>query len=188
MANTSNNTSVNNNLSNNSILRGGHVDALIVLATSANSSVHAATHSIKTLTSSSKLPPPTTTTSTSSSSSLSCHHLELDEAAKVNFLYQEAFLTTYRTILQPSELINKLMHRYKLFATSSSSNESTHKASNYNETSSINRSVSGGGGGVADEKFDLNRLRLMNKQAKMSASAARNSLSLLIRVVDDLEE
>lgn len=51
-------------------LRGGPIDALIVLATSAE---------------------------------------------KKDFLYQEAFLTTYRTILDPKELIYKLLYRYRLF-------------------------------------------------------------------------
>jgi hypothetical protein len=51
-------------------LRGGPIDALIVLATSAE---------------------------------------------KKDFLYQEAFLTTYRTILDLKELIYKLLYRYRLF-------------------------------------------------------------------------
>jgi hypothetical protein len=47
-ANSSNTTLTNpQNINTKSILRGGHIDALIVLATSANASVHAATHPIK---------------------------------------------------------------------------------------------------------------------------------------------
>jgi hypothetical protein len=53
---------------------------------------------------------------------------------------------------------------------------------NNNNNNNNNDSLS-----CADEKFDFNRLRLMNRQTKMSASAARNSLALLVRVVDDLE-
>ena len=81
------------NINTKSILRGGHIDALIVLATSANASVHAATHPIK----SSALSTTTTTSTT---------HQQLDEFSsnKVNFLYQEAFLTTYRTILESFDL------------------------------------------------------------------------------------
>ncbi len=38
----------------------------------------------------------------------------------LDFLYQEAFLTTYRTMIEPKELINKLLYRYRLFATTTS--------------------------------------------------------------------
>ncbi|KAK7580503.1 hypothetical protein V9T40_001132 [Parthenolecanium corni] len=53
-------------------IRGGHPDALIVLATKAN---------------------------------------------KNDFLYQEAFLTTYRTFISPSQLVEKLIERYRRFDT-----------------------------------------------------------------------
>ena len=177
------NTLSNSNNSNKSILRGGHVDALIVLATSANASVHAATHPIKTLTSH------PSSSKTSSLSSRSFDAVQLDEFSsnKVNFLYQEAFLTTYRTILEPFDLINKLILRYRLFSTNTSNNKatsSTNQKSNERNETDLNVSLNESG---RDEKFDFNRFRLLNKQTKMSASAARNSLTLLIRVVDDLE-
>ncbi|CAF3791771.1 unnamed protein product [Adineta steineri] len=35
---------------------------------------------------------------------------------KKDFLYQEAFLTTYRTFITPSDLIEKLIQRYKFFS------------------------------------------------------------------------
>ena len=35
---------------------------------------------------------------------------------RLDFLYQEAFLTTYRTFLSPIELIDKLIQRYTFFA------------------------------------------------------------------------
>ena len=34
----------------------------------------------------------------------------------LDFLYQEAFLTTYRTFITPSDLLTKLMQRYTFFA------------------------------------------------------------------------
>jgi hypothetical protein len=37
----------------------------------------------------------------------------------VDFLYQEAFLTTYRTFLSPLDLIRKLCHRHERFSCSS---------------------------------------------------------------------
>ncbi|CAH1785884.1 unnamed protein product [Owenia fusiformis] len=36
-------------------------------------------------------------------------------ATKHDFMYQEAFLTTYRTMLTPKELIDKIMYRYNKF-------------------------------------------------------------------------
>lgn len=33
-----------------------------------------------------------------------------------DFMYQEAFLTTYRTFLPPEDLIGKLLYRYNKFA------------------------------------------------------------------------
>ena len=60
-------------------------------------------------------------------------------------------------------------------------------SSNANHTNMFNNNNNKDNLSCADEKFDFNRLRLMNKQTKMSASAARNSLALLVRVVDDLE-
>ncbi|KAK4315127.1 hypothetical protein Pmani_013638 [Petrolisthes manimaculis] len=63
------------------------------------------------------------------------------KANKNDFLYQEAFLTTYRTFITPEALIKKLLWRYNRFVSSP----------------------------------DLERQK-----------AARNSFSLLVRVVDDL--
>ncbi|XP_013420266.1 rap guanine nucleotide exchange factor 1 isoform X3 [Lingula anatina] len=37
-------------------------------------------------------------------------------AGKHDFMYQEAFLTTYRTFISPDDLINKLLYRYQKFA------------------------------------------------------------------------
>ncbi|RWS12285.1 rap guanine nucleotide exchange factor 1-like protein [Dinothrombium tinctorium] len=37
------------------------------------------------------------------------------EVSKNDFLFQEAFITTYRTILTPQELIDKLLYRYNKF-------------------------------------------------------------------------
>lgn len=59
----------------------------------------------------------------------------------LDFMYQEAFLTTYRTFISPLELIQKLCMRHQRFQNSG----------------------------------DLNRQR-----------AARESFSLLVRVVSDL--
>ena len=33
-----------------------------------------------------------------------------------DFMYQEAFLTTYRTFITPEDLIDKLLYRYNKFA------------------------------------------------------------------------
>ncbi|XP_076358426.1 rap guanine nucleotide exchange factor 1-like [Tachypleus tridentatus] len=41
--------------------------------------------------------------------------VQATKAGKKDFLYQEAFLTTYRTILSPMELINKLLYRFNKF-------------------------------------------------------------------------
>lgn len=180
-----------------SILRGGHVDALIVLATSANSTVIA--------------PPPPSSSSSSSQTNDASHHHHHNNAysshtlnsssspaylstslshfnnsttyhqrnKKNSFLFQEAFLTTYRTIIEPIQLIHKLIHRYRLFA-------------NKNPTASV---VDSGGSSsldekldaVSDEKFDFDRLNASNRRRKMAFSATRNSLTLLIRVLDGLE-
>ncbi|XP_047496676.1 rap guanine nucleotide exchange factor 1-like isoform X6 [Penaeus chinensis] len=40
------------------------------------------------------------------------------KANKNDFLYQEAFLTTYRTFVTPSELVTKLLYRYNKFTNS----------------------------------------------------------------------
>ncbi|XP_069982713.1 rap guanine nucleotide exchange factor 1 isoform X8 [Penaeus vannamei] len=40
------------------------------------------------------------------------------KANKNDFLYQEAFLTTYRTFVSPSELVTKLLYRYNKFTNS----------------------------------------------------------------------
>ncbi|XP_042885600.1 rap guanine nucleotide exchange factor 1-like isoform X4 [Penaeus japonicus] len=40
------------------------------------------------------------------------------KANKNDFLYQEAFLTTYRTFVSPSELVTKLLYRYNKFTSS----------------------------------------------------------------------
>lgn len=40
------------------------------------------------------------------------------KANKNDFLYQEAFLTTYRTFISPNELVNKLLKRYNKFVSS----------------------------------------------------------------------
>lgn len=40
------------------------------------------------------------------------------KANKNDFLYQEAFLTTYRTFISPDELVNKLLKRYNRFVSS----------------------------------------------------------------------
>lgn len=183
-----------------SILRGGHVDALIVLATSANSTVIAP-------------PPPSSSTSSTSPRKASHHHHQhhhnnaysshtLNSSSspaylsaslshfnnsstyhqrnkKNSFLFQEAFLTTYRTIIEPIQLIHKLIHRYRLFA-------------NKNPPASV---VDSGGSSsldekldaVSDEKFDFDRLNASNSRRKMAFSATRNSLTLLIRVLDGLE-
>ena len=155
--------------SNTSILRGGHIDALIVLATSPNSSVIAATHSIN-----------NNVKANSTSSISSSHNTSFTNGKdnKGNFLYQEAFLTTYRTLIEPIELIDKLIYRYRLF--------SKYKSKKYNFNAN-NISKSNLGEHIDyDEKFDINRLKMNIKYNKMAASAARNSLSLLIRVIDDL--
>lgn len=36
--------------------------------------------------------------------------------SSLDFVYQEAFLTTYRTFISPSDLVNKLIHRYTFFS------------------------------------------------------------------------
>ncbi|XP_013784949.1 guanine nucleotide-releasing factor 2-like [Limulus polyphemus] len=41
--------------------------------------------------------------------------VQASKAGKKSFLYQEAFLTTYRTIISPVELIDKLIYRFNKF-------------------------------------------------------------------------
>ena len=164
-----NSNPTHNPSSNTSILRGGHIDALIVLATSPNSSVIAATHSIN-----------NNVKANSTSSISSSHNTSFTNGKdnKGNFLYQEAFLTTYRTLLEPIELIDKLIYRYRLF--------SKYKSKKYNFNANHISKSNLGEHIDHDEKFDINRLKMNIKYNKMAASAARNSLSLLIRVIDDL--
>ncbi len=38
------------------------------------------------------------------------------EKFSLDFVYQEAFLTTYRTFVSPSDLIDKLVQRYEFFS------------------------------------------------------------------------
>ena len=145
--------------STTNILRGGHIDALIVLATSANANVVSAINLSK---NNSKTVPNQNLVSVASNEN------------KSNFLFQEAFLTTYRTIIEPINLINKLIYRYRVFSKHKSSIKNCLDQDSKNNKSRL------------DEKFDLNRLKSNIKTTKLAASAARNSLALLIRVLDDL--
>lgn len=145
-------------LPNSSILRGGDMDALIVLATSASSSVIAAP----------------ATLNNNSSHSLQTANPSTYLNAHTNFLFQEAFLTTYRTILEPIDLIKKLICRYRLFAKSNPNQNQLSQQINKNQIE-------------YNDKFDLNRLKSNIKISKMTASAVRNSLTLLVRVLDGLE-
>lgn len=180
------------NASTSSILRGGHVDALIVLATSANSTVIAPplqaspaaqhdfshrhqhhTYSSHTLNSTPTYLSTMSTRDVFPSTSIS--HLNPYQRKKNNFLFQEAFLTTYRTILEPIDLIRKLIHRYRLFARSY--RESLVSMSSIDEKDAVD----------SNEKFDFDLLNVSNRREKMAFSATRNSLTLLIRVLDGIE-
>ncbi|XP_067938665.1 rap guanine nucleotide exchange factor 1-like isoform X2 [Watersipora subatra] len=70
-------------------LKGGSVDALVVYAT------HVGKHDLFNV-----------------GSFLSLSQADID----TDFMYQEAFLTTYRTFIEPEELIDKLLYRYNKFA------------------------------------------------------------------------
>ncbi|KAF6026200.1 C3G [Bugula neritina] len=70
-------------------LKGGSVDALVIYAT------HVGKHDLCAV-----------------GSFLSLSQADLD----TDFMYQEAFLTTYRTFLTPEELIDKLLYRYNKFS------------------------------------------------------------------------
>lgn len=121
---------------------------------------------------------------------------------KNNFLFQEAFLTTYRTILEPIDLIKKLIHRYRLFSKNKPTSlrkldelpslfsppthllllPSSHPQNSCSIVNNKSNSIV-----ECNDKFDLNRLSLEHKRHKMAHSATRNSLTLLIRVLDGLE-
>ena len=50
-------------------------------------------------------------------------------SAILDFLFQEAFLTTYRTFINPMELINKLIYRHKKFTNCTDSKQRAAKNS-----------------------------------------------------------
>ena len=150
-------------LPNSAVLRGGEIDALIVLATSANSSVIA---------------PP----ANNSSHSLTSNFLK--DKTGTNFLFQEAFLTTYRTILEPIDLIKKLIFRYRSFTKKNDPNNNMEKIDESFETSKINNRRSYEI--EYNDKFDLNRLKSNIRLNKMTCSAVRNSLTLMVRILDGL--
>jgi hypothetical protein len=188
--------------SSSNILRGGPVDALIVLATSTHATVLGSASSSNGKQASVDVKESHHLSSgvvSSGSGGTSANTIKqstgLKHGHKFNFHYQEAFLTTYRTFIESRELINKLIYRYRLF--SNKTRPQTYMSQQYQHTPQqnilekhqqqqitqlqmINESFS-------DEKFDLNRLRLNNKYNKMSTSAARNSVGLIIRVLEELE-
>lgn len=192
-----------------SILRGGHMDALIVLATSANSSViapppppptqptssNASHQQAHDLSSNSSHHNTLNSLSSPGNLSTSCfnHHFnsnnnnttsyQRNNTKKNNFLFQEAFLTTYRTILDPIDLIRKLIHRYRLFAKSPPKTTTMLSEPSVSSVSSNEDKFDP----VSDEKFDFDRLNASNRRRKLAFSATRNSLTLLIRVLDGLE-
>ncbi|RNA20609.1 rap guanine nucleotide exchange factor 1-like isoform X5 [Brachionus plicatilis] len=150
-------------LPNSAVLRGGEIDALIVLATSANSSVIA---------------PP----NNHSGHSLTTGSMGKDKAG-ANFLFQEAFLTTYRTILEPMDLIKKLIFRYRSFTKKNDLNNNMDRGEHSLERTKANRrsyEIE------YNDKFDLNRLKSNIRLNKMTSSAIRNSLTLMVRVLDGL--
>ena len=167
------------------ILRGGHIDALIVLATSAQTGVVSAASSVNLKSSANSLGLTTNNNHSASvsnsllnaSSNLNSHMDKNNQ--KNNFLFQEAFLTTYRTIIEPIDLVNKLIYRYRYFSKYSSSaggaaSKPLSGTPNWSQFAKI------------DDKFDFNRIKLTAKKNKLAMSAAKNSLALLVRVLDDL--
>ncbi len=167
-----------NTTTQTNILRGGHIDALIVLASSAQTGVVSVQMN--------------NTAKSNAVSGNSANILELlnsnryvtnrtqwqaDSNAKNNFLFQEAFLTTYRTIIDPVDLMNKLIYRYRFF----SKYPSTMPYQNDTTTSIVFNTTT-----QLNEKFDFNRIRTSIKNNKLALSAAKNSLALLVRVLDDL--
>jgi Rap guanine nucleotide exchange factor 1 len=69
-------------------LRGGSIDALIIRATSPDKK----------------------------GSIFMLNFYFYKEKFSLDFVYQEAFLTTYRTFVSPSDLIDKLVQRYEFFS------------------------------------------------------------------------
>lgn len=177
---SSNSSSVDLNSSSNhqntNILRGGHIDALIVLATSAQSGVSGAqascTKSIINNSMNNLLSP-------NNLNKYSRNHRSEENITKNNFLFQEAFLTTYRTIIEPIDLINKLIHRYRYFSKYPTNGCSTLQHADL-------ASIKNTGFEKIDDKFDFNRVKTSIKNNKLALSAAKNSLALLVRVLDDL--
>jgi hypothetical protein len=184
------------NTCNMTLLRGGHIDALVVLATSSHLSIRTVNYqSTQNLPSSkvrhdgsSQSPPRSLTTNIVNNTGNATKSSTNGSNSKNNFLFQEAFLTTYRTIIEPIELVSKLILRYRTFSKHKKATPSLENSS----SEQFNRSFSEMTNSediVLDmnEKFDLNRLKINNKYNRMALLAARNSLALLVRVLDDLE-
>jgi hypothetical protein len=86
-------------------VRGGCVDALLVHATAAGSSQGSSTSTASRSATNPNPTNPTNPTNPSSSNNKTAH-----------FMYQEAFLTTYRTFVTPCALLDKLLYRYRRFS------------------------------------------------------------------------
>jgi hypothetical protein len=166
------------NYDSNGLLRGGNIDALIILATSSSCFI-APHHRL------------TKMKNSNNNQSLINNNITADIKSNTNirnvnnrsnFMFQEAFLTTYRAFIKPLDLINKLIFRYRLFSNQNmvkmkkisyyidSSNEL--KAKNYKFEN--------------NERFDLNRSKLIFKSNRTTKLIAINCLTFLVRVVDEI--
>ena len=167
---TNNNNNNTGNSSGSRILRGAHLDVLVVLATTGNPAASNGSSS---------------NTNNSSSGIGHCHNAAMaackfSSALPSQLLFQEAFLATYRTMCKCSELVDKLIVRYRLLVEALQNGGLPAAAAAAASGSTTTTTT------TLDEKFDLERLRASEKQTRAASVAARNTLTFLVRVVDEL--
>jgi hypothetical protein len=162
----------------NSLLRGGNIDALIILATSSACFV-APSNKVKVKNAEINNSHNAGNNTTSNIKSNTCNKSINNRS---NFMFQEAFLMTYRTFIRPIDLINKLIYRYRLFTNQNSIK--LKEAANLLD-SSIEFKVKKYDF-ENNQRFDLNRLKIILKNNRMTKLISVNCLTFLVRVVDEI--
>lgn len=166
------------NSNSNNLLRGGNVDALIILATSSACFIapNHKVNKIKKCNINSRIATNNTTINVESNTNIK------NINSRSNFMFQEAFLTTYRAFIQPIDLINKLIYRYRLF-----SNKKLIKLNNITDfIDPLNEFKAKNYDFENNARFDLSRLNLILKKNRIAKLISINCLTFLIRVVDEI--